>query len=120
MSTSVTFEINQSSVKMELWSDNKTAEVALVQSQYKKRGLATQALKAACDYADFYDLELVLTVSPFGTPGHQLEEADLKAWYMTFGFLNEGDGVMARPRKSANDARIDTVFERAFQNGTPS
>lgn len=110
MSASVTFEINQSSVKMELW-DDKTAEIALVQSQYKKRGLATRAMKAACEYADYHDLELVLTVSPFGSPGHQLEEAELKAWYMTFGFLNEGDSVMARPRKSDRDKSTKNEME---------
>ena len=104
---SVTFEKYQSTVKMELWADEKTAEVALVSSQYKKRGLGGAVMTAAIEYADFYDLELVLTVSPFGSPGHQMEEAELKAWYMTFGFKNTGENTMCRPRKSLRDLEAE-------------
>jgi len=96
----VTFEHKGASVSMDVWCGDKTGSLELVSSKYKKRGLATHVMRKAIAYADFLDLELVLTVQPFGTPGNQMEEADLKAWYMTFGFQLEGDGVMARIRKS--------------------
>lgn len=96
----VTFETHKTSAVIDVWDDKKTAELELVSSKYKKRGLATQALNDALEYADFYDLEVVLEVCPFTDSHHKMDEAELKAWYMTFGFKLEGDNLMSRPRKS--------------------
>lgn len=96
----VTFETNKTSAVLDVWYDDKTAELSLISSKYKKRGLATQVLKGALEYADFYDLEVVLEVYPFTDSHHKMDEAELKSWYMTFGFMLEGDNTMARPRKS--------------------
>lgn len=100
----VTFEVYQATARLELWPDKKTAELSSVSSHYKRRGFATKAVEGALEFADHYDLEVLLTVSPFGTPGNQMEETELKAWYMTFNFLNTGDNTMCRPRKSERDS----------------
>lgn len=97
MGHTVTFESHGSSVSMDVWSDGKTGSIELVSSKYKKRGLATRVMRKAIEYADFLNLELVLEVHPFGEGLNRMDNADLKAWYMTFGFKLEGDNIMSRP-----------------------
>ena len=103
MGYSVSFEHHRANVTLDVWDDTLTGSIELVSSKYKKRYLATYAMKKALQYADFLDLELILEVNPFGSEGHGMDSAELRAWYMTFGFVYEGDGVMARPRKSIPD-----------------
>lgn len=98
MGHTVTFEHKGASVVMDVWCGDEIGSIELVSSKYKKRGLATHAMRKAMEYADFLNIELVLTVSPFGKELNKMDEADLKAWYMTFGFVLEPDDVMARPR----------------------
>lgn len=114
MGHTVTFEHKGASVSMDVWCGDKIGSLELVSSKYKKRGLATHVVRKAVEYADFLDLELVLTVQPFGTPGNQMEEAELKAWYMTFGFHLEGDGVMARKSLSARNKTADESIARTL------
>jgi len=97
MGHSVTFELRGSSVSMDVWDDGNTGSIELVSSKYKKRGLATQAMWKALEYADYLNLELVLEVHPFGEGLNRMDNAELKAWYMTFGFKLEGDNIMSRP-----------------------
>lgn len=121
MGHTVTFEHKGASVVMDVWCGDKYGSIELVSSKYKRRGLATHVMKKAIEYADFLDLELVLTVHPFGEDRLRTPDAaELRAWYMTFGFVWEGDDAMSRPRKSADNARIDEAVERAFQEGTES
>jgi predicted GNAT family acetyltransferase len=98
MGHTVTFEHKGASVAMDVWCGDKMGSIDLVSSRYKKRGLATKVMHKACEYADFLDLELVLTISPFGDERTQMDKPELRAWYMTFGFLYEGDDVMCRKR----------------------
>jgi hypothetical protein len=99
----VTFENKGAVITMDIWYDNKTASIEAVSSKYKRRGLATGLMRLAIAYADMLDVETVLTVAPFGTPQRDPDAAELRAWYMTFGFNWEGDDVMSRPRKSERD-----------------
>jgi len=102
----VTFEHKGASVSMDVWCGDKTASLELISSQYKRRGLATHVVNKAIAYADFLDLELVLQVMPFGDENVRMPKEDLRAWYMTFGFVYEGDSVMARKRKSERETEV--------------
>lgn len=96
----VTFENKGAVISMDVWYDNKTASIEAVSSKYKKRGLAGGLMRVALAYADFLDVEVVLTVHPFGDAQRDPDAAELRAWYMTFDFKWEGDDVMSRTRKS--------------------
>lgn len=96
----ITFEIDRASANVNVFNDGKTAELSLISSRYKKRHYGTAVMKKVLDYADAFDLELVLEVHPFGDAPNKMDEAELKSWYMTFDFVLEGDGVMSRKRKS--------------------
>lgn len=96
----VTFEHKGASVSMDVWCGDKTASLELISSQYKRRGLASHVVNKALEYADFLDLEVVLQVQPFGDEAVRMPKDELRAWYMTMGFVYEGDSVMARKRKS--------------------
>jgi hypothetical protein len=106
MGHTVTFEHKGASVTLDVW-DNRMGSLDLVSSKYKKRGLATNVVRKAVEYADFLDLELVLEVHPFGDELHRMDNAELKAWYMTFGFKLEGDNIMSRKRKSMRDLEAE-------------
>ena len=95
----VSFDLNRANATLQVWYDGETAELELVSSKYRRRGNAGAVVQKALDYADFLDLEVVLEVQPFGD-GIGMRDHELKAWYMTFGFLSEGNNIMARPRLS--------------------
>ncbi len=104
MITKMIFEEQETWCKLILWDSGRTATLTDLTSQYRRRGLARSVVKAALEYADWKDLEVFLRVEPFGdAPG--MDAAELRAWYMTFGFIYQADGVMLRPRLSERMAQ---------------
>lgn len=100
----ITFEKNKASAVLDVWYDGKTAELCLISSKFKKRHRATQIMHEVLTYVDAMDLEVVLEVYPFTDDHIKMDSAELKAWYMTFGFHLEGDNIMSRKRKSEREA----------------
>ena len=95
----VTFELNSARATLKVWENGTTAELANIASDYRRRGNARAILQKALTYADFLDVEVVLTVQPYGD-GIGMRDHELKSWYMTFEFISEGNDIMSRPRRS--------------------
>lgn len=91
----VVFEENGARAVLRIFSDGRYAELATISSKYRRRGFATLMMLKALDYADFLNREVLLEVQPFGD-GIGMRDHELKSWYMTFGFVNEGNDMMSR------------------------
>lgn len=98
MGYTVKFEYQDAYASTVIWDDNKTATLEVLSSKFKRRGAATRVLELTLIYADAFGIDLFLEVTPFGD-GEKMSAPDLKAFYMTYGFQNKGEGVMFRPHQ---------------------
>jgi hypothetical protein len=89
------FSYQGASASLEVWDDGKTATLATIQSTFRKRGAGRKILGLVLQYADALDLTLVLQVVPFGDEP-RMSATELKALYMSVGFLSQGGNVMKR------------------------
>ena len=56
----------------------------------KGMGIGSRVLKKLIDKADELGIPLTLNPSPYGDDDRRLEEEDLEAWYVKYGFVNQG------------------------------
>lgn len=101
MSCIVRFETHGAAAELELWDDGSTATLASLNATFKRRGTGTKALVLALNYADLVGLTVVLQVSPYGED-MGMDKTALKAYYMTHGFVWQGDCIMQRTPKEAS------------------
>lgn len=95
MSYIIDFSYQGASASLEVWDDGKTATLATIHSKFRKRGAGSKVLGLVLQYADALNLTLLLEVVPFGDEP-RMSATDLKALYMTVGFVSQGGNVMKR------------------------
>lgn len=91
----VDFTYQGASASLEVWDDGETATLATIHSKFRKRGAGRKVLALVLQYADALDLTLLLEVVPFGDEP-RMSATELKALYMSAGFLNQGGNIMKR------------------------
>lgn len=100
MNYDVTFSSQGSYVELEVWEDGKTATLAAFNSTFKRRGAGRRIFEQAINFADRQGLTLVLQVSPFGDDAG-MDKTELRAFYMCYDFVWQGEGIMERKPKVA-------------------
>lgn len=102
MGHTIKFEYQDAYSQTSIWDDGETGTLELLSSKFKRRGAAKKVLELTLIYADAFGIDLFLEVTPFGD-GEKMSAPDLKAFYMTYGFQNKGEGVMFRPHQGVKN-----------------
>jgi hypothetical protein len=105
MSYVVDFTYQGASASLEVWDDGKTATLATIHSKFRKRGAGRKVLALVLQYADALDLTLLLEVVPFGDEP-RMSAPELKALYMSVGFVSQGGSIMKREPIRAQELEV--------------
>lgn len=86
--------------------DTGLAVVSNVIALDPERGHGTAVMKLVCDYADKWNITLLLSVQAYGKPAATMNNRLLEDWYQSFGFARQPEytrppwRMIRRPRRN--------------------
>lgn len=95
MGYEIAFAYQGANAVITVWDDEKTAVLETIESEFRRHGSAQTIMRRVVAYADAFDLVLLLKVTPFGDEP-KMTAPELKAFYMSHGFISQGSNIMAR------------------------